>query len=635
MRVTVHGHRPACLNSAADGSSPRDKQSRAQAQGSGEQTSDGAGTVQEIKLLVLKVKVHRRTSRQASLLSQQRQATVAASPPIARENLSGTADLVEARSYVQSGQLLAPEPDTACMSGDRVDVAAPGSAGPVSRLTDLRRAIGTTSRDDLVGHWAKWEKAGGLKGGNRREAVIRLNRWLEQGSLDEPLLLSGLQLTSLPRLPNSLRVLHAQNNRLSQLPESLPSSMLALYVQGNPLNSLPADLPASLQDLDARDCRLLELPSNLPVTLQFLDASNNRLRGLPESMLTRLGRGCEVDLSNNPLSQRVRERLSAIVCEPGYRGPRFFVSMTSQGVAESARPLADAVADWFADVDDRTIRHVWSGFADEEGAESFSKFLDRLGDTVNSNDPQFVTATGDWLSALAERPSLRRNTFLISEEATTSCEDRVSLTFNEMKKARLTDAVESGRYDQQLPDLIAIARRMFRLDKLEHIARGKAAQLRLVDEVEVYLAYQVQLRDRLDLPLDTPSMRFFGASMLTPNDLDRAEEQVKHAETAEFFDYLTTDWGPWQGVSARLQPQAHQATKDKLVDALAGREFEGRLQARLQAEGLENNTDARSTVGAQVRKEMIREANAALTNEFLRQHGLPDLMPLPKQSLRD
>jgi hypothetical protein len=195
-----------------------------------------------------------------------------------------------------------------------------------------------------------------------------------------------------------------------------------------------------------------------------------------------------------------------------------------------------------------------------------------------------------------------------------------------MKKALLTDAVESGQYDARLPDLIATARRMFRLDKLENIARSKAAGLRLVDEVEVYLAYQVQLRDRLDLPLDTPNMRFFGASLLTSDDLDRAEEQVKLAETTEFFDYLATDWGPWQGVLARLQPQAHQATKAKLVDALAGRDFEDRLQARLQAEGLENNTDARSRVGAQVRKEMIREANIALVVELNEKLGVADLI---------
>ncbi len=103
--------------------------------------------------------------------------------------------------------------------------------------------------------------------------------------------------------------------------------------------------------------------------------------------------------------------------------------------------------------------------------------MDRFGATVNASNPEFKRATVEWLSHLAAHPELRKESFRISEEATTSCEDRVSLSLNAMKQARLATDVDSGHYDHRLPELVKLARGMFRIDRLEDIARGKAALL--------------------------------------------------------------------------------------------------------------------------------------------------------------
>lgn len=132
-----------------------------------------------------------------------------------------------------------------------------------------------------------------------------------------------------------------------------------------------------------------------------------------------------------------------------------------------------------------------------------------------------------------------------------------------MKKEGIILDIERGEYDEQLNKLIPLARQMFRLDQLEQIAYAKAATLGMVDEVEVYLAYQVKLRDKLDLPLDITDMRFFDVSYVTQQDLEQAEKQVKTAEKNDFEHYLASDFSPWKSVLKRFSPDDYAAAEDK------------------------------------------------------------------------
>ena len=485
--------------------------------------------------------------------------------------------------------------------------------------------------------WDAWAQAGGASGGNRWEAVDRMKAWLDANEPEKVLDLSSLELTSLPEslpaslqrlfvnrnqltslqesLPASLKVLNAADNQLTSLPESLPASLEELIVSRNQLTSLPESLPALLEQLYAADNQLTRLPESLPALLQRLAVADNRLTSLPEHILTTLTGNCFVSLDNNPLPDRVRNNLEEATTAAGYNGPTFSFSMAAASETAPARPLEHAVSTWYGE-DKETVNATWSALPNEEGAKAFSKFLDRLGGTVNSGNPQFRQSVVAWLSHLADHPQLREDTFQLALGATVSCEDRVSLTFNNMKKARLNADVENGDYNERLPDLISLARGMFRLDKLEKIAREKVKSLRYVDEIEVYLAYQVKLRDTLHLPLDTPDMRFFDVSWVTQADLDKAETEVKASEEKEFISYLSTDWAPWQSVLKRLHAVGHKQAQAKLVDAM-GNEFSMRLNARLKEIGLENDADAERIVGAQVKVDIQHEINEQLTRDFL------------------
>ena len=386
------------------------------------------------------------------------------------------------------------------------------------------------------------------------------------------------QLLSLPEnLPEQFQELNVSYNQLLSLPENLPEQLQKLNVSYNQLLSLPENLPERLQRLNVSFNRLTSLPENLPASLKELNAFDNQLTSLPEHIATTLRSNCRVILENNPLPERVRTHLHAITTVPDYQGPRFHFSMAGPSDTTPARPLANAVADWH-DEGREDVTAAWSAFGNEDGAPEFSRFLDRLRLTVNYANPQFRQGVVAWLSELAVHPTLRKSSFVVSVGATASCEDRVSLTYNDMKKVRLVSDVENGRYDDRLGDLVQVARGMYRLDQLETIAREKVKSLHFVDEIEVYLAYQVKLREPLQLPVETPDMRFFGVSWVTDDDLSRAEAQVKANENAHFINYLSTDWKPWEVVAKRLDNTGFEETQGKVLEHIEA-SFDAQLRA--------------------------------------------------------
>ncbi len=431
-------------------------------------------------------------------------------------------------------------------------------------------------------------------------------------------------------LPASLVNLNVAENWLTRLPDHLPAGLRTLNVGLNPsLTALPEQLPESLELLFAESCGLTHLPEHLPASLQELDVRGNRLTRLPESLTAPRSTPCIIELSNNPLAERVRNRLSDVLNAPGYQGPRVHFSMHdphqdhARARRGQPRALHQSVASWMTPTatDAAGTARRWNGFEREPGAAAFSQLLDRLQDTVNFGNPDFQRNVADWLLHLGVHPQLRQDTFMLSQGATTSCEDRVTLTFNAMRQLRLAHDVEQGHYDERLPELLTLARGIYRLEQLEGIAREKTASLNYVDEIEVYLAYQVKLRESLTLPLETPDMRYFRVSYVTQADLEQAQERVLASESQHFADYLATDWRPWQSVIQRLAPEHHAQAQDELIEAM-GDEFTQRLQARLQAMELENDADAQRSLGPQVQTEIASEINGRLTRDFLASRGL-------------
>ncbi|EJZ9268172.1 E3 ubiquitin--protein ligase, partial [Salmonella enterica subsp. enterica serovar Kentucky] len=411
------------------------------------------------------------------------------------------------------------------------------------------------------------------------------------------LLVAGNQLTSLPPLPAGLQVLSVSNNQLTSLP-LLPAGLELLTVDRNPqLVRLPP-LPEGLQTLSVDDNpQLTRLPA-LPSGIQLLFARNNQLTRLPES-ITGLASNATVNVEGNPLSERTLQALLDITSAPGYSGPTIHFNMAGPSAPREARALHLAAADWLMPAREREPAPAdrWHMFGQEDNAAAFSLFLDRLSETENFiRDAGFKEQISSWLVQLAEDDALRAKTFAMATEATASCQDRVTLALHQMKNVQLVHDAEKGEYDNNLVVLVATGREMFRLEKLEQIAREKAGTLALVDEIEVWLAYQNKLKKSLGLTSVTAEMRFFGVSGVTVSDLQAAELQVKAAEKSEFREWIL-QWGPLHSVLERKAPERVNALREKQISDYE-ETYRMLSDTELRPSGLVGNTDAERTIGA-------------------------------------
>ncbi|EJV7712619.1 E3 ubiquitin--protein ligase [Salmonella enterica] len=426
---------------------------------------------------------------------------------------------------------------------------------------------------------------------------------------------SGNQLTSLPVLPPGLLELSIFSNPLTHLP-ALPSGLCKLWIFGNQLTSLPV-LPPGLQELSVSDNQLASLPAlpselcklwaynnqltslpTLPSGLQELSVSDNQLTSLPESLI-HLSSETTVNLEGNPLSERTLQALREITSAPGYSGPIIQFDMAGASAPRETRALHLAAADWLvpAREGEPAPADRWHMFGQEDNADAFSLFLDRLSETENFiKDAGFKAQISSWLAQLAEDEALRANTFAMATEATSSCEDRVTFFLHQMKNVQLVHNAEKGQYDNDLAALVATGREMFRLGKLEQIAREKVRTLALVDEIEVWLAYQNKLKKSLGLTSVTSEMRFFDVSGVTVTDLQDAELQVKAAEKSEFREWIL-QWGPLHRVLERKAPERVNALREKQISDYE-ETYRMLSDTELRPSGLVGNTDAERTIGA-------------------------------------
>jgi hypothetical protein len=113
------------------------------------------------------------------------------------------------------------------------------------------------------------------------------------------------------------------------------------------------------------------------------------------------------------------------------------------------------------------------------------------------------------------------------ENATATCGDRMALSLLKLDINYQLSIVD-------IKDVASVAKVLIRgvwtLDLLESIARDKIDILKVegkhVDDIEVYLAYPIKLRDALKIPITLGEMLFFNVSDVTESDLDEAKEKI-------------------------------------------------------------------------------------------------------------
>ncbi|PSH23946.1 hypothetical protein BLA50_18060 [Yersinia pseudotuberculosis] len=479
----------------------------------------------------------------------------------------------------------------------------------------------------------------------------RLQEWPDSlpSSLKD-LCITSCGFTTLGSLPPNLQDLRANHNQINTLPETWPASLLLLDLCQNALTQFPQNLPEGMEDLTLSYNRQLQQgTSSLPSSLKFLDIVRCGFTELSEA-ITSLPITCQINMGQRGSSgythlipENVRELLldremdRQVWMELGpyiLRAREREVLLAQEAQQERPSPtinnLSDVIATWLPAEQQDKLAGNWATIEQEDNAPAFSAFLNRLADTVSAKEnPEFILQVAIWLAQLAGSPTLREQTFLIAQEASATCEDRITLTYNDMQKAVMLHEVEKGQYDTQLPELMARGREMFRLEQLENIAREKVKILKTlnvhsVDDIEVYLAYQVKLRESLELFSVSKEMRFFGVSHVTTDDLLSAEEWVKTAENQDFPRWLS-QWSPWKSVVQRIEPERYAAAVEKQYHALENI-YPDKLAAELAAKGMTGDVDANRIVGKRINDEIMGKIDMALTHEVLSAKGAISLL---------
>lgn len=336
-----------------------------------------------------------------------------------------------------------------------------------------------------------------------------------------------------------LKVLNLSDvHGLTSLPESLGnlSELEILTLSSSSVTSLPESLGnlRRLQYLGAEDCCLTTLPESFGnlSRLTYANLSRNPLRSLPGNIF-RLPPNCQVSLSACRFSDQILGRLQEVTRTRGYSGPRIRFDMASLELENSCFSLADYLKRFLkisgrASVD---LSFITNLSIYEKG--QIQMWFSRLSGVANFRQEGetkkcFAQRILSYIEFASKDEGFRDVLLGVVDGASKTCGDRVILSV-----LHIDLAYQLATMDKSDPQKVAdlLKRGPGALGILEEIARNKIPTLGIVDEIEVYLAYPIQLKEVLGLPINTDKMLHFEVSGVTAQDLEQARQEVQ-----AFFD---------------------------------------------------------------------------------------------------
>jgi hypothetical protein len=261
--------------------------------------------------------------------------------------------------------------------------------------------------------------------------------------------------------------------------------------------------------------------------LQMLDLIANRtLTQLPESILA-LQRSCLVSLWNCGLSPQVLRRLGEATQAANYNGPRFFYAMDN-GDLYQVRPIEESLEILY-NICQRELRAFPELMQDEAKRNQLASWLSRLNsmaDFMKEGERQKSLAAHiiHYLELANYDPSFRGWFFTRIEDASGTCGDRMTLSILYLSVDAQLATIDRSNL-KALSQLLL--RGVFAIEQLATFAEAKIKTMRFVDEIEVYLAYPIMLKDTLELPIDVNDMLYGACAGLSKEELDAAGLAVR------------------------------------------------------------------------------------------------------------
>ena len=252
-----------------------------------------------------------------------------------------------------------------------------------------------------------------------------------------------------------------------------------------------------------------------------------------------------------------------------------FLSGAGLSAASSAAShdrLSQSVEFWFEQTDHgddcaavcataSARKEAWQAIENEPHAAEFKDFLDGLTETADAEDrrlrPQYRQRIAHLLTALQDSPPLREQCFLLVEDATTSCGDRIGLTLNNLDMARIEYEAAQGNHSAQ--GLIDIRTSQFRIRILNELAQQKITQLRPtlgddLDEIEVMHGTVTLMAEELNLIGVSRTMLYESYAHFSEDDKRSARALIAQRESRSDYIKFIAEWKPWQQQLRRMRP---------------------------------------------------------------------------------
>jgi hypothetical protein len=385
----------------------------------------------------------------------------------------------------------------------------------------------------------------------------------------------GLNLsgcTGLPSLPEGLTVGGGLNlsdcTGLTSLPKGLTVGGFLVLCGCTGFTSLPEGLTVGgnlyLSDctwlpslpegltvggcLDLSHCTgLISLPERLTVGGRLNLSYCTRLTSLP-NWITTLGPLAdgytrEIYLEGIGLSEPLLNRLR----ETDAPGIRFYFSNAASVPTEIFPDLDTALTFWVKATNDATLTNPLITIDSEMDLHNVITFLSRLTETAEYKNPQarpmLAKRVIEVFSLMAEDEDIKGRAFTIIHHGLASCDDRIISALEEIELMVLLHQIENTSHTED--ELRALGKRFLLLEMVNEKAKAHKNTLKWVDEIEVYLAFQIGLAEQLDLPVKTRNMIFRGCAQITDEQINQAGDAVVKECTEEKLNNFLESWSPW------------------------------------------------------------------------------------------
>lgn len=351
-------------------------------------------------------------------------------------------------------------------------------------------------------------------------------------------------------------------------------ALTTLELAGNSLGEI-TQVPATLHNirrLDLNNMGIRHWPAwvDALLPLDLLDLSENLLTELPEHILSNPDTQAQVTsiaLFDNPLSAETIER--ARRSSATQRRFTFAISPPhdAPGAGHLHHPIPIEAEDqpsldlWLLGnpAQNEALRDAWQQLEQADDARNLLAFVGRLQQSAPYRNGQTRAAFAERVRVILikalvgqEERSLFDN---IAQEAlvqrdtgSQTCHDGVLLILQNLEMLIDNRSLLSANADSER-ELYQELGRLYRLNRLDEIARGRAADR---DETEVRLAYRRGANGPLQLGIPKDDMLFEAVAEVRQEELAQSMEQVRQDERGEdFLEYAMNnqEWGRYLRVT--------------------------------------------------------------------------------------